>query len=534
MIAAILWAQLRSMRLGARRGATVGVVAGTLWYGLWSLLGCLAFGAASAAEAAELEYALPLAFLAVLLYWQVVPVISASMGSGLDMRKLLAYPVPHGRLFVAELLLRLVGGAEMLLILAGGTAGLLYNDKAHVGVDVCAAALLFVTFNVLLASGVRSLLERLLARRRVREALLLTILAVWMVPRLLVVTGVRPKWFYQVGAALDLPVWPWSAAARAAFASAGFPAGVAFVSLFCWIVLAAWFGRRQFERSLRDDPGAAEAAPSEGKPGDRRFLEAFYRFPGLIWRDPVAAIAEKELRSLARSPRFRTVFVMGFTFGLLVWLPMAINHRARPGAMSRYFLTIVCVYAMTLLGQVSYWNCFGMDRSAVQIYFAAPQPLAAALVGKNIACLVFIYLDVLIVTGVTAALRMTAGWGHVIETMIVVGICSLYLLALGNISSVEYPRPLRPERVSQGGAAGRFQALIFLLYPLALLPVALAYLARYAFESETVFAAVLAVAAAIGGALYWIALDSAVAAAGKRREALIQELSQGEGPVISV
>ena len=45
--------------------------------------------------------------------------------------------------------------------------------------------------------------------------------------------------------------------------------------------------------------------------------------------------------------------------------------------------------------------------------------------------------------------------------------------------------------------------------------------------------AVLAIAAAIGAALYWVAMDSAVLAAGRRREALIEELARGDGPVDS-
>ena len=120
-----------------------------------------------------------------------------------------------------------------------------------------------------------------------------------------------------------------------------------------------------------------------------------------------------------------------------------------------------------------------------------------------------------------------------LETLIVIGICSLYMLALGNISSVQYPRGLNPERVSQGGAASRFQALIMLLYPLSLLPVLLAYVARYAFASEIAFYLVLAFAGVVGAALYWIAMESAVATATKHRERIMHDLSATEGPVTS-
>jgi ABC-2 type transport system permease protein len=191
------------------------------------------------------------------------------------------------------------------------------------------------------------------------------------------------------------------------------------------------------------------------------------------------------------------------------------------------------VYALTLLGQVSFWNCFGFDRSAALIYLAAPQPLSQTFAGKNLAALVFIYMEVFILAGVTTIFGVNPGTGQVVETLIVIGVCSLYMLALGNISSVQYPRGLNPERVSQGGAASRFQALIMLLYPLSLLPVLLAYVARYAFASEIAFYLVLAFAGVVGGALYWIAMESAVSTATKHRERIMHDLSANEGPVTS-
>jgi hypothetical protein len=42
----------------------------------------------------------------------------------------------------------------------------------------------------------------------------------------------------------------------------------------------------------------------------------------------------------------------------------------------------------------------------------------------------------------------------------------------------------------------------------------------------------LAISAIIGAILYWIALESAVNAAGRRREQIVQELSQSDGPVV--
>jgi ABC-2 type transport system permease protein len=537
MIAAILRAQLLSMRVGARRGAVFSIITGVVWYGIWVCAGIAAAILAWQAKAAPLSLYLPIAFLAVCAYWQIVPVLSASMGSGLDMRKLLVYPVPHGKMFQVEILLRLVTGAEMLLVLIGGTVGLFLNPVAggwKALPRLTIAAVIFILFNLLLASGTRSLLERLLTRRKVREVLSFFLLMLYVAPRLMFQTGTRPKGLKGFGGAMQAVGLPWTAAAHvAAPIGHGGIEWLALLSLCGWTLLALWFGRTQFERNLRYDSVAAQATPSRASRWSA-WSDRFYRLPAFLFPDPLACLIEKELRSLARTPRFRMVFIMGFTFGLVIWFPtLAGRHTGLSTGGSPYFLAVVCVYALTLLGQVTYWNCFGFDRSAAVFYFVAPQPLSRTLAGKNIASLIYIFLEVLILIGVTAALGVSGGWSTVVETLLVVGVCSLYLLALGNIASVQYPRGLSPERVSQGGASSRFQGLIFILYPLALLPVFLAYLARYAFDSELVFTLIMAIAAIIGGVLYAMAIDSAVSTATRRRERILQDLSKGDGPVVS-
>jgi ABC-2 type transport system permease protein len=139
----------------------------------------------------------------------------------------------------------------------------------------------------------------------------------------------------------------------------------------------------------------------------------------------------------------------------------------------------------------------------------------------------------LIVMGVVGALHLIDGWQQAIETLFVVATCSLYLLAVGNMASVNYPRAINPERVSQGGGSGKVQGMLILFYPLALLPVVLAYLARYAFDSQLAFDAVMVLAAGIGGVVYWIGLSSAVDSAGRKREMMMQELSKNDGPIVA-
>ncbi len=537
MIRALLRAQLlsmRSFRLGSsRRGAIFSLIVACIWYGFWTAMAAAAFEFTVTAPAEDLRAYLPVGFLLVILYWQLAPVISASMGASLDFRKLLVYPVPHRKLFFLDVLLRLTTCGEMLLMTAGGLAGLLLNTEAgglKSAPRLAVAALLFTAFNLLLAAGLRSLLERLLSRKRVREVVVLAMVTLVALPRLLVALGVRLRDVEAVFAAAEHSVWPWAAMAAAAM---GENPGTALAVLVLWTAAGYVAARRQFERGLRYDAQAAQATRVEFGRARGGLAERFYRLPAALLPDPLGAIVEKELRSLSRTPRFRLVFIMGFTFGLVVWLPLIMGRGPmRGGAVAENFLVLVSVYALTLLGQVSYWNAFGFDRSAAQVYFSLPVPVAKALAGKNLAAALFILLELSAVTAAVVALRVPIAPMKVLEAFVVLPVAALYLLALGNLSSVHFPRGMNPER-GQGGSANRFQGLLFLVYPLALLPVFLAYVARYAFASQAAFWAVLAFAAALGAVFYWVAMESAVETANRRREVILAELAKSEGPVVS-
>jgi ABC-2 type transport system permease protein len=77
------------------------------------------------------------------------------------------------------------------------------------------------------------------------------------------------------------------------------------------------------------------------------------------------------------------------------------------------------------------------------------------------------------------------------------------------------------------------QAMLMLLFPVTLAPIALAYLARYAFGSEWAFFGVLLFGAVLGGIAYWFSMESAVKTAGRRTEEIIAALSQGDGLIQS-
>ncbi len=527
---AIFWAQLKTIRNLYPRGNysrhIVTIALAGLWYSMW------AFGATAAAivlaetdDTDRLHLILSHGLMAALLYWQLIPILLVCTGASLDIKRLRIYPIPVSALFRLDLLLRLTSGIEMLLVLAGASVGLTLNQA--VPFWACAALIPFVLLNLFLAAGLRNLLERLLARKYIREIGFLVIVSAAALPQFLFIAGL-PAPVRRLISSPPEPWWPWSAGANAIAGDHG-PAP--------WIVLAGWtlicyaFGRRQFERGLRFDRATADVRRSRAGLISPLANWAF-SLPSAILPDPYGILVEKEIRSMSRAPRFRLVFIMGFTFSMLIWLPIAIREGLNSGSFFvDNYLTFVSLYALLLLGEASFWNAFGFDRGAAQVYFLVGAPAHRVLVGKNLAALVFVLLEVMAVAVVCAALGMPVTGTRLAEAILVTLVLALYMFAAGNLGSTRYPRPVDPRQSWRSAATSRFQALLLLVYPLIALPVGLAFLARFAFDSQLAFYGVLAFAALLGGVIYWIALESAVATLYDRQESVLATLAEGQGPI---
>jgi ABC-2 type transport system permease protein len=535
---AILWAQWRTARnYYPRGGVALTAVVGLIWYGLWAAASFLAARAlASPALSEGFLPAVPSGLLLVLLYWQVVPLLMAATGASLDLRKLRAYPIPEGQLFVIEALLRATAGVEMLALLVGGAFGVMLNPTLRAWGALGLGA--FAVFNLLLGVGLRDLAARALAYRRVREILVFGLVMAAALPQVFVALsrrngpaadGSARETIMAVSAKGETwPGWPWTAAGALIAGHKPF-ADAAVLGAWCAGALA--FGWWQFTKSLKFDAAAAGAG-REGGSGRASLADRLFRLPAAVFRDPLGALIEKELRLLARSPRFRLVFIMGFTFGMAVWLPLAMGRRGlAQGFLGTHYLTAVSVYSLLLLSEVCFWNSFGFDRSAAQFYFLAPIPFSAVLKAKNVTAVCFIALEIGLITAACALLGMPLDAARMGEAYAVAAVITVILLCAGNLLSVHMARGVNPDASFRSTAAGRIQAMLFLIYPLASLPPAMAYLARYAFDSQWAFFGVIAFDIAAGAAAYKIGLDSAAEAAERIREKMLEALARGDGPI---
>ncbi len=505
------------------------VLMGLIWYGIWTAAAVGLFALATSAD--RFAEALPGVLLFILAYWQLSPLLTASMGFSIDLRKMALYPIRSQTLFVVECALRLLNGLEMLLLLAGLAAGAMAHAPGRAALFLPATAI-FILFNVLLSAGLRNLLERLLQRRRLREVLVFIVVMASVTPQLLLWSGSAEKLGERVQAAarfLPQSLLPSTSVARC-FTGASRPGD--WLVLAAWTALAGWFGYWQFRRSLRSDPAARPAAAVTAREHRPSWTDRLYALPGRVLPDPLAGLAEKELRYFWRSPRFRLLFIMGFSFGVVAWLPIGMRRGGPSPIVQSSFLTLLSLYALLMISQVTALNSFGFDRSAVRYFFWMPTPLGWLLAAKNIVAAILILLEIGCLAVICRLLGLKAGIWQAAEAIAVTMIAALYLFAAGNFSSILFPAAMSPERVSRGAAARGVQGLVVLLFPVLLFPIVAAYFARYYWESMRWFVAFLAIAAAGGTGLYAVSLPLAARMAYRRREHLLQELSRGEGPLV--
>jgi len=525
-ISAILQAQWRSMwnRLPriTKGNIALAVLLGLFWYGIFAAMG---FGAAAFASQPDALHYLPIVFsggLAIaLIYWQIIPLLTVSAGSSLELRNLVIYPIPDRALFGIEALLRISTGIEVLIVLLGASVGCLLNPLLPKWAP--AGFLLFVVFNVVLAVGVRDALLRLLARRYVREVAWLIFFLMAAGPQMAIL--LLRKQHVQAMVA-HVPTWflPWTACARIA---SGLADPRAWIVIAAWIALAYGFGRWQFARSLRE---VELSRPQIESAGAGRALSWLFAWPAWLFRDPLGGLVEKEIRTLARAPRFRLAFIMGFSFGLVIWVPVAMQH-GREAWIRQNFLTVAMAYAVLLLADVLYWNIFGVDRSAAQAWFIYPISLRTVILAKNITTAFFTALDVAVVLVICILLRLPTSPLQIAESLPACLLMGIYLLAVGNLSSAYNPRAADLSQAFRRSGAGKTQWVGLLAFVLAGIPLALASLARYAFDSEWAFFGVIAFMLALGGYLYFLSVETAERVIRERRESALEALSRAASPI---
>ena len=532
----ILWVQWRSLfnRFPRNRGGVVlAWFFSLLWYAIFAFLGVMAaIGLPEVTSRALLLRILDFGLLGMLLFWQLMPLMMATSGLSLDLKRLLVYPIPESRMFGIEVVLRASTGIEVLLVMAGAAIGLWRNFTVPWWGPFF--FLPFTAFNLCLSAGIRDLLTRLLRKRGVREVTVLGFLLLTQLPNILVRT-IPPEKFAVIAqkytafsAILPLP-WKWTARLVAGELSAS-----AFFGLAFWLALGAWFGYSQFRRGLHFDEAAAESAGRKrtGPPGRLSVGERIAGLPLRFLPEPLATLVQKELLTLPRVPRFRTLFLMGAFFSLIIWLPYLSKPGgagATTGFMPNNFLTIVVLYSMLLLTEPLFANVFAYDRKAAQAYYVLPVRFSTVLLAKNATALLFVTLEIIVVCLLAKLFRAPMTPVRLAESLATVFVFAAFLFGVGNLTSVRFGKGVDPSNPWRGKGSGRAGGWLMLVYVAAMPSVAIAHLAKYAFQSEWAFFAVQGAALFVAALTYIVTFESAVESANRDRERFLSALGAGEG-----
>ena len=523
---AIAWAQWRMMRNHLPRTSAGTVVSGILvllWYGMYAAFGAALADVLPRTPLPKIREWLPAGLLLMFLFWQFVPLLTLSGGRSLDLKKLQTFPIERNGLFFIEVVLGLTIAPEMILTLLGAIVGLL----RHPGIPSPQPLLLllYIPLNLFLSLAIRNALRRLFRKSTLRELLGLIMVALSIAPTYLLTSSVgRHSKVGFLGAAA-VGATPWHALAILSIQELA-PTAVVITGL--WITAAYGVARWQFAKALAIEDEFRATAPRAYSRAEKRgrnalFAARWFDFPAVVFPDPLAALVQKEFRSLRRTPRFRVIVGMACLFGALLCAQVM---RQQAGGFAReYFLPLVNVYGFLFLGEVLLWNIFGFDRYAAQLYFIAPVSFRTILRAKNVVAVFFLLFQTVAVLGIAFLLRLPVSKESVVDEFAVAAVVAVFFLAAGNLVSVILPKQVDPNQTFRKQASGVVQSWMLLSSLGIGVLLSFAYLARYALGTNWAFLAVAAIEFGIGVIAYRIATDSAVERATRGRERLLETLS---------
>ena len=496
---------------------------------------------------------MPVLFWAVCILWQMVPVMLASLQEQFDLGILLRFPVSFGSYF---LLYIVFGLADVSTIL-----GALCCLGIWIGITVARPDLLawtalglavFALFNILLVRAVFAWIDRWLAQRKTREIVgalfMVFVLSLQLLNPALRHRGrqshLTPQQRYENYRRMVTEFAPWmktvetvqqwlppGLAARS-IEQAGTPptmpalGSLGLLGLYVLAaggVLASRLGAEYRGEDLGQAPKRSRAAPIQVKtyPGRASRAQREGRF-GLRGSSPIAAVMEKDLRSLLRT------LPLLWALGLPLLMVLIVASLFRNGASSAgnpfpFALPVCMAYALLGFTQLFY-NNLGAEGAGIQLLFLSPTPIRTVLLAKNLFHAMLFGLDALL-----AAIVSTVRLGQPDGAMAAAtGAWLLFALpcnlAAGNIFSLTMPHRINPGRISRQRGS-QANAMLSLLIQFGVMGVG-AMVFAFCWLLEKPWLAVPVFLVLAGAAfLAWLrVLGSVDGIANRRRDTLIATL----------
>lgn len=387
-------------------------------------------------------------FWAVLLFWQLYPLLIGTGGLQFEFGNLLHFPLRYGSFFALSLTYGLLdpGAVIALFWLACLSLG---AGLARPGLLawVVAAALLFAAMNLLLSRAIATWADRWLAQRRTRE-----ILGMLFIVGLLTVQFAGPtlaRWTARQHAAVRWLVplanlvhaLPPGMAAQAVAGAAAFRpllalAGLLAVCLygvgFSWLLhlrLAAQFRGESLSETKAPAPPTTHARAAAASTG--------WRLPGLSTR--TAALFERETRYTLRN--WPVLFQLLLPAFFVILLSPSFKHTRFFTSHPEMAFPVAVAYAFF---SENYWifNSFGYDGEGIRFLLLAPLRFRQVMIGKNLLHTVATVLNIALLWACVRWIFRPPGAEIVALTLLVSLYALLVNLAVGNVTSVRLPNRL--------------------------------------------------------------------------------------------
>jgi ABC-2 type transport system permease protein len=500
-------------------GILVAVVALAIGIGA----GALGFALVKSGRAVHLVYVC----WGLFFLWQFFSVIAAATTAEFDFRSLLRYPLRFSTFTAMSLLYGLFDPAA-LAALAGITCLGIGIGLARADLLLPVAAVLgaFAVANLILNRLLMVWLERILARRRGREAVMMLVVLLMVGVQLLVAAAER--WGPQAG--------PW--VSGLVYASYLLPPGLAGLALDCAArgetsavtglvfgllayaaIFAVWLRRRLRAFFAGEDLSEALAPRA---PAEKGRVAAGWTLPGVP--GAVGAIFEKELRYFFRiGPLMLSLLLPPLIIGLFALLAKGPKNLPKfleetpdllfPSAVAYLFLTL----------SPHAFNSFSYDRHGVQLLLAAPVRFRDVLLGKNLAYAALFVLESMLLGTALALLGRPPGAAMVAATFLALVFAMLVDFTAGNWLSLRFPRAMNLEKF-RGQQAGVTMVVSLVLQVVVFGLAGFVFFLAVVFQSiEAAAVAFLALAALALPPYLWM-LGRADQLAAENREVLTAEL----------
>jgi len=478
------------------------------------------------------EQYLGLVFLGIFVWWQMFPVFVAGFAPQFSFRSLLRFPLNRSAFYVIGLVYGLADASAIaaLIWLACMVAGTL-AARAGAAPVMLVACVLFAVLNVTIERLIGAWLEKLLSKRRSREAFLtlfiLSMISLQLLNPFLQKYGSQTKVILQ-RAWSYLWVLPSSLAGdfvarlsegawlQGALRFAGLLVYVLFFSALLWRRYAKLYAGEELSES--EAPAVKEKRLAHAADEERDPLS--------FLPPQIAAAFRKELHYVKRNTfLFFSLFIPPIMV-LFFSVQFGGEHPKtglKHGLHPDYFFPAVMAYLMLLLLAPSY-NSLAHESKGVQTYFTCPVRFREILLAKNLLTMLIVIVEI---TLCASQVGWIAGWPSppvLVASLMAVVFSLAGQLTIANWSSLSFPKKMEFGKMQGQRNSGMSVFLMFgvqfLLGPICGL---ILFSGRWS-GNVWLPAEVFAVLAALAAAGYVSSLDPLSELAEKKKEVLIEEL----------